>query len=91
MNPMHWFLGTNAINSADMVAKGRSLPGSRNPWATLTEVDVRVIKYELLPQVAVGRGYTRRGQLTLSEIGRRYGVSSVAIASIRAGRTWGHV
>lgn len=91
MNPMHWILGTSAFNSADMVAKGRSLPGSSNPWAKLTEEDVRVIKQELLPQVAVGRGYTRAGQLTLEDIGRMYGVTNATIAAIRTGRTWGHV
>jgi hypothetical protein len=91
MNPLHWILGTNAFNLADMVAKGRSLTGSDNPASKLTEADVRVIKRELLPQVAVGRGYTRAGQLTLRDIASRYDVTDGVIASIRAGRTWTHV
>lgn len=90
MNPVRWFLGTNAVNSADMVAKGRSLPGMRNPAVRLAEADVRVIKYELLPRVATGSGRTRRGQLTLQGIASRYGVTP-AIRAIRTGVTWGHI
>jgi len=91
MNMWHWFLGTNAVNSADMVAKGRSLPGVRNPAVKLTDADVRVIKYELLPLVATGSGRTCRGQLTLQAIADRYGVSAPAIRAIRAGLTWTHI
>jgi hypothetical protein len=91
MNPLHWFLGTNAINSADMVAKGRSLPGSRNPIAKLVEADVRVIKYELLPLTRTGGGRAARGQLTMVDIACRYGVTPALIGHIKRGRAWGHV
>jgi hypothetical protein len=93
MNPMHWYLGTNAMNLADMVARGRSLYGSKSPKAKLTEADARVIRYELLPLVATGRDWARRGggQLTMGEIASRYGVTVPTINCIRLGRTWKHV
>jgi hypothetical protein len=91
MNPFHWFTGTAAINQADMAAKGRSLYGSRNGHSRLSEVDVMVIKYDLLPLVATGSGYTRAGQLTIQDIANRYGVSKALIDHIRASRTWRHV
>jgi hypothetical protein len=89
-NPAHLWLGTPADNSADMVAKGRGrggyngfpLPyenqarGERSGSARLTEADVREI---------------RASSLTQRELGRRYGVSQVAICKIRTRRTWAHV
>lgn len=91
MNPMHWFLGTSAVNSADMVAKGRSLPGVRNPAVKLTDADVRVIKYELLPQVSTNGGSHRTGQLTLADIASRYGVTTQTLYLIRSGKSWRHI
>lgn len=93
MNPVHWFLGTRAANVADMVSKGRHTYGSRHGHAKLTEADVRVIKFELLPLVATGRDWARRGggQLTMREIAHRYDVSIPTINCIRLGRTWRHV
>lgn len=86
-NPAHWRLGTNASNSADMVAKGRSASRTRNPASKLTEAQVVEVK-TLLEQVAVGSGRTKRGQLTLRQIGERFGVSDAAIRAIRTGNTW---
>lgn len=54
VNPKHLFLGTNATNMADMVAKGRS-PRSR---AKLTEEDVMAIRSEAdLPIEQLARKY----------------------------------
>lgn len=89
--PDHWILGTPADNSADMVARGRSHVGSRNHASKLIEADVLIIKRDLLPQVALGRGRTKRGQLTLGQIGARFGVTAAVIRSIREGKTWGQV
>lgn len=90
-NPAHWLLGTPADNSADMVRRGRSASGTGNGASRLTEADVRVIKHELLPLTATGKGATRRGQLTQAQIAARFGVTQGVIASIKAGRTWVHV
>lgn len=49
-NPAHLFLGTNADNSADMVAKDRSPWGSRHPNAVLTEDIVRQARALYVPR-----------------------------------------
>jgi len=92
MNPMHWFLGTAAVNQADMAAKGRSLFGSRNARTRLAEADILVIKRDLLPLVPIGKGSRKEaGQISIADIARRYGVSHGLINHIRAGRTWRRV
>lgn len=88
-NPRHWVLGTNADNSADMVTRGRSLVGERNHASKLTEADVVVIKRDLLPLTANGKG--RRGEMTIPQIAARFGVTPALISQIKAGRAWKHV
>jgi hypothetical protein len=44
VRPSHLFLGTQADNMRDMVAKGRSRAGSRNHRAKLTEADATTIR-----------------------------------------------
>lgn len=44
MNPAHLMLGTKADNSRDMVARGRSTAGERNPGARLTAASVAEIR-----------------------------------------------
>jgi hypothetical protein len=78
-NPRHLWLGTNAENVADRVAKGRSNRpiGERHPQARLTAAQV----------VEVRKEYTgKRGELT--EFAQRFGVSISAIADIVRGRSW---
>ncbi|HEY3702742.1 MAG TPA: HNH endonuclease [Acidimicrobiales bacterium] len=89
-NPRHWVLGSFGDNSRDMVVRGRSLTGTTNPASKLTEAQVRRIK-ELLALTATGKGRTRRGQLTQAQIAAQFGVTQGLIASIKAGRTWGHI
>lgn len=90
-NPTHWVLGSNADNSADMVDRGRSLRGEANPASRLTADDVLIIKRDLLPLTARGRGRGRGGEVTLKSIARRYGVTPPVIANIRDGKTWSEV
>lgn len=76
VNPFHLFLGTHADNMADMVQKGRSLRGERNPSAKLTARDVDSIR-ELL---AAGSAFT--------EAAATFGVSSDTVSKIGKGLLW---
>lgn len=78
VNPAHLFIGTNAENAADMVAKGRSRDqrGERNNSAKLTAADVIEIRRCL-----------RAGQ-TGASLAREYRMSEAHIAAIKHGRKW---
>jgi hypothetical protein len=84
LNPKHHFLGTNTDNMRDMVAKGRSkhphTPGERNGRALLSEDDVRAI-----------RALYKTRNVTLLELGERYGVHLATIHLIVSGKSWTHV
>jgi hypothetical protein len=80
----HLFLGTQADNMADMIAKGRARhdnnpKGSKHWSAKLNENDVVRIKNLL-----------RQGK-TAYEIGRLFGVTGENILFIKSGKTWKHV
>lgn len=77
VNPEHLFLGTNADNMADKVAKGRQLPGSAHSLAKLTDADVLAIRN--------AEGVT---QLALAT---KYGVGQQQISRIRSGKRWAHL
>lgn len=79
VNPRHLFLGTQADNMRDMVAKDRSLKGEKHGRAKLTEESVKEIK-RLLAQ-----------KLTYLEIANQYGVTTGAIGAIAIGTSWKHV
>lgn len=80
INPAHLFLGTNAENQRDMVAKGRSTFGTRSAGAKLNELKVLAI-------IAQWRG----GMGTMKEIGGRFGVLATTVNEIVRGRNWGHL
>lgn len=83
VNPAHLFLGTNADNVADKVAKGRAVGrdqrGERNSAAKLSARAVHEIK----ALIAAGHKNTR--------IAARYGVTHQLISRIRRGRSWAEV
>jgi len=81
VNPDHLFLGTNADNVADKVAKGRQavVNGSRNGRAKLSEHDVSIVK------MLLGLGVRQHRLVGL------YGVSKHSISLIGCGKTWSHV
>ncbi len=74
VNVEHLFLGTDADNMADMVAKGRQAKRARNGNARLTEADIAAIR------AATGVAYP--------ELAARFGVSRSHISDIRCGRAW---
>lgn len=84
VRPEHLFLGTNSINQKDAVRKGRqhgprrgqAARGEMSGSARLTEDDIRLIRISPESQ---------------RELGRRFGVSGVAIHKIRTRKTWSHV
>lgn len=78
VNPTHLFLGSNAENMADMVAKGRAAhrQGQDNPRARLTASDIRAIRTDERPERAIAK---------------EYGVSHGHINNIKSRRVWGSV
>lgn len=88
-NPKHLFTGTQAVNRADCVAKGRQARGSshhsvtkpesvprgeRSGMCRLTDDQVREIRRRYVPRVGVG------------ELAREFGVCSSTVSSIAARR-----
>jgi hypothetical protein len=82
VNPSHLFLGTQADNLRDMVAKGRSGLGKTYVWgenhgqAKLTRSDVDVIHRHL------------ESGLSRSVIGQIMGVSTSTVDKIATGKHW---
>lgn len=80
VNPDHLELGTVADNSRDMVARNRSLKGSRNSVAKLDEATVHAIRLAI-----------RDKKCTQLALAVQYGVTPGCINSIIRGRSWKHV
>lgn len=77
-NQTHFFLGTRADNTADMLAKGRGADfrGENNGRAKLTAEQVREI---------------RATSGLLREAAARFGVTMAQVSDIRRGKSWAHV
>ena len=78
-NPDHLLLGSFADNSQDMVARGRSMAGSKHPNAKLTEDNVRVIRK------------ARQDGVTITALAATFDVNKTCIHAIVQGRTWRHL
>lgn len=76
VNPAHLFLGSQAENMADMVAKQRQARGERNANAKLTEQKVREIRSDVREQ---------------EHIAKDYGVSQVLVRMVKLRKIWKHV
>jgi len=94
VNPDHLFLGTNADNTADMIAKGRNAHGQNHgsrtkpgsnvrgemvATARLTAEDVRVIRHRW----AAGENQVKLGKV--------YGVSTSSVRRIALRLSWRHI
>lgn len=87
VNPIHLVLGTNLMNLADMVRKGRNKSstgcqkrkGTQNGNAKITETDVLEIRN------------LRIDGLTLKSIGVIYNLTRQSIWSIIHNKQWSHV
>jgi hypothetical protein len=79
VNPAHLFLGSNADNVADMVAKGRNSVGERNGQAKLT----RSLVQDVSSRLAAGDAVTA--------VSHALGVSTGTVSSIKTGKSWGSV
>lgn len=80
VNPEHLFLGTQADNVQDMVAKGRGARGETHCCAKLSEEDVRAIR----------QAYARGG-VTLQELGSKHGVAHSTVSDAVHRKTWAHL
>jgi hypothetical protein len=80
VNPQHLFLGTNATNSADMVAKrrarGKGSKGGDHPRALIDEAAVIHIRSKRMKQ---------------SEYADLYGVTQTCVSDVQRRKTWPHV
>lgn len=72
-NPKHLLIGTHADNSRDMVKRGRSVRGEKNPEAKLTWDDVRAIRASTEP---------------VRVLADTYGVSRTQISRILKNQRW---
>lgn len=84
VNPAHLFLGTQADNIADMMAKGRcrsrGLSGERNGIAKLNEETVRRIRERYAA-----------GGVSQQQLADEAGVTRAAISAVLTRKNWGHV
>lgn len=81
INPDHLFLGTSLDNNRDRKRKGRNAntKGERNPFAKLTEIQVRDILNRL--------NNREKGR----HIAKLYNVSEDTICKIKTGKNWSYL
>lgn len=80
-SPGHWFVGTQADNVADMMAKGRNFqPGHPGMAHPLRKIDTTAVK-------AIRASYAAGGVLQ-KDLARIYGLSTQQISKIVRGDRW---
>ena len=91
VNPKHLWTGTRRNNIDDMVAKGRSLHGTKGSKTKLTEKQVLEIRASYVPRKGgVPKGHSRKTQYigSVRWLARKYNVSRSAIQFILHGKNW---
>jgi len=79
VNPRHLFLGTNADNVRDAVAKGKYKRGEASPSSRLKNKDIMVIRQR------IAAGHTNKC------IANDYGVTPPTINQIKTGKRWRYI
>jgi len=80
INPHHLFLGTAKENTQDMIQKSRHYHGERHHFAKLTAQAVLDM-----------RNRHAKGDVTIAQLAREYGISEPSANRVIAGITWRHV
>lgn len=80
VKPDHLKIGTQAENVSDMVERGRSTRGEKNPMARMTEDMVREAR--ILCKVF---------GVSHEKLARRFGVARRTVSSAVNGTNWGHI
>lgn len=93
-NPAHLRAGTNADNSADMVAKGRQAKGETHPLVKHPDSRPRGERHGCAKlteeQVKAARALVKDGH-SLNSVARQFSVSRPSIKRLVVGETWRHV
>lgn len=79
INPDHLVLGSHIENMGDMVSRGRSTAGEKNPACRISES----IVLDIVEQIKSGKSNT--------EIALTLPVSHAQVSMIRSGKSWRHV
>ncbi len=80
VNPAHLFLGTDADNTADCVAKNRNVKGERCQKNKLTE-----------PTVILIRNRYASGDATQLQLANEYGIAQTLVSQVVRRLVWKHV
>jgi hypothetical protein len=83
-NSDHWFLGTQADNVADMMAKGRnSQPGHQGMRHPMRKIDIEAVRDI--------RTIYARGGILQKDLAQAYGISKAQVSRIVRGEHWTRV